>query len=786
MQAVGPAARAQPINSDRMDKMPKNSRLLRILGRTATLAALLLLTLGCSLHRARKAFDEGRYDEAVKAYRDILQNSPANVSAKIGYRRAASKAAEPHLEKALEAQKRGKEEPVYLEVRKAVVLDPANAVATDWMTNLETAVQRKKLQQDAEDSLEVQRAKADLRPAVMLNPRSIEGMDLNFARRSSLKEIFGVLSNTSGVNIILHTSFQDSQISADLRGLSFQRVLDTLMLQNDLLYKVVDTNTIMVFKNTPQFKEQFENQLIKTFYLSNAEPNDVRSIFQQLMPQLKVFIDKRLNAVTIKAKPQELTIARRIVSQLDKAKAEVMVYLELLEVTENNMEQVGLLPVLGPSDGIGGGSGVYRIGGTIDNTGGPNQNKGGIRISKSDIRFLFPNLALDALKSSGDAKLLASPNIRVVSDLKGEINIGEKISTTQSSIGLSGLGGASGAGASGGIASSYLNGASQTQYSYEDVGVKITVEPRVHFNDDITIKIKSEVKTLKSGSTAGRPDLGQRIIETSARLRDGETAVFAGLLKEEEQKSLQGIWGVSDIPLIGKLLGSNRSQRAKTDVLLTIRAVIVRKPDIQAEDWEAFDPDFATSQTGPFVAKPNLKPATAGTAEAKPGPVAQPPAGPATPTPATPESPAVLAKNEPTAAVKEPEENGLVIFLAPVFAPLVKGERVQISLLVSNGKGLSSGSMELRIDPKLKLISAAAGDFLTSESGSLEQDPSKDGLLKLAFKRTGSASDSGTLAILELEGTATGNAPVLVQSGRYMVGTNPVSARVLNSLITVE
>jgi general secretion pathway protein D len=762
-----------------MDKMPKKSPLLRIAGRTATLAVLLVLTLGCSLHRARKAFDEGRYDEAVKAYRDILQNSPTNVSAKIGLRRASSKAAEIHLDKAREAQRRGQDDQVYLEVRKAVVLDPANAVATDWITNLEMAAQRKKLQQDAEDNLETQRAKADLRPAVMLNPRSIEGMDLNFTRRTPLKEIFSVLSNTSGVNIILHTSFQDAQISADLRGLSFQRVLDTLMIQNDLLYKVLDTNTIMVFKNTPQFKDQFENQLIKTFYLSNADPNDVRSIFQQLMPQLKVFTDKRLNAVTIKAKPQELTIARRIVSQLDKAKAEVMVYLELLEVTENNMEQVGLLPVLGPSDGINGGSGIYRIGGTIDNTGGPNENKGAIRISKSDVRFLFPNLALDALKSSGDAKLLASPNIRVVSDLKGEINIGEKISTTQSSI--SGLGGTSG---STSATSSYLNGASQTQYSYEDVGVKITVEPRVHFNDDITIKIKSEVKTLKSGSTAGRPDLGQRIIETSARLKDGETAVFAGLLKEEEQKSLQGIWGVSDIPVIGKLLGSNRSQRAKTDVLLTIRAVIVRKPDIQAEDWEAFDPDFATSQTGPFIAKPKSNPVTAGVAESKMG-LAQAPVAP-TPAPTTPETPAVPPKEEATAAPKEPEENGLVIFLAPVFAPLVKGERVQISLLVSNGKGLTSGSMELRIDPKLKLVSAAAGDFLTSESGSLEQDPSKDGLLKLSFKRTGSASDSGTLAILELEGTATGNAPVLVQSGRYMVGPNPVSARVLNSLITVE
>jgi len=757
--------------------------------RAVAVAALLVMTLGCSLHRARKAFDEGRYDEAVQSYREIIQNSPNNVSAKMGYHRAAARAAEAHLVKAREAEKRGQDDQVYLEVRKAAVLDPSNAVAADWIANLETAAQRKKLQLDAEESLEAQRDRADSRPAVMLNPRSVEGMDLNFVRKTSLKEIFSNLSQNSGVNIILHASYQDVQISADLRGLGFQRILDTLMLQNDLFYKVLDVNTIMVFKSSPQNKEQFENQSIKTFYLSNAEPNDVRSIFQQIMPQLRVFTDKRLNAVTIKAKPQELTIARRIVSQLDKAKPEVMVYLELLEVTENNLEQVGLLPVLGAGDTTG----IYRIGGTIDNTGGPNQNKGGIRISKSDVRFLFPNLALDALKSSGDAKLVASPNVRVISGEKGEINIGEKISTTQSSIGLSGLGGQTTGTTAGALGSNYLNGASQTQYSYEDVGVKIMLEPRVHFNGDITIKIESDVKTLKSGSQQGRPDLGQRIIKTWARLRDGETAVFAGLLKEEEQKSLQGIWGLSDIPVIGKLLGNNRSQRAKTDVLLTIRAVVVRKPDIQPEDWEAFDPDLATTSTGHFAPKTSPKTTAALTPEAQTGGKSEAkvigvPSQPSEPKAAAPKPEGEASKPKPETAevAPEPEENSLVLFLAPVFTPLTKGERVQLNLLVSNGKGLTSGTMDVRIDPKLKLVSVMAGDFLTNESGTLEQTPPKDGVLKLTFKRSNSASDSGTLATLEFEGVTSGNAPVLIQGGKYLMGANPTSARVVNSLVTVE
>ncbi|MCE1228039.1 MAG: hypothetical protein LWX11_00895, partial [Firmicutes bacterium] len=599
------------------------------------------------------------------------------------------------------------------------------------------------------------------------------------------------------VNIILHSTFpQDAAATVDLRGLTFQRILDTLMIQNDLFYRVVDSNTILVLKDGQQQRDKFENQLVKTFYLSNAEAENVRGVLQMLVPQIKTFVDKRLNALVMRGNPQQITTATRVVNQLDKAKAEVMVYMELMEVTQNSLEQVGLLPVLGAADT----QGVYRLGATLDNTGAPNQNKGGIRIQRSDIRYLFPSLALDALKSSGDAKLVASPNVRVLSGVKGEVNIGEQVSTTQSSIGVPGMTGTTGVSA--GMASSYLAGASQTQYAYQDVGVKINVTPSVHFNGDISLKIEAEIKTLKSGSTPGRPDMGQRIIKTEARAKDGETIVFAGMLKEDERKSLQGIWGLSDIPLLGKLIGSNRYERAKTDVLLTFRAVVVRKPDLQFEDLSAFDPDFATSQSGPFAPKASTKmetPKNVGTPKAepaketpkgeaksldpKPGAEAtKPPAGEGVPTEMKTDAKSE-AKTEPQA---EPAQGQLVLFLAPIAAPLAKGQQVELNLLVSNGRGLSSGNLELRIDPKLKLVSAAAGDFLTQESGSIQQAPLKDGILKLAFTRSGTASDSGSLVTLILEGLAPGNAPVLVQSGSYMVGKNPIAALVHNALITVE
>ena len=315
--------------------------------------AMLALGLGCALHKANQAYDDGRYDDAVVAYRHVLQSDPSNVKARIGIRRASTQAAEAHLALAREAEHRGLDSKVESEVRKALVLDPDNQIAQDWLIRIRDKAAKAKEEADAVDNLELMKARADAENPLQLNPRSLEGIDLNFSRRTSLREIFGTLSRATGVNIILHSSFQDASVSIDLRGLPFQKVLDTLMLQNDLFYKVIDRNTIMVFKATPQNREAYENQILKTYYLSNAEPDPIRSILTTLNPQLRVFTDKRINAIIVKAKPNELAIVDQVIRSLDKPKAEVMVYLELMEVTENSLEQVGLLPVINATDTTG-------------------------------------------------------------------------------------------------------------------------------------------------------------------------------------------------------------------------------------------------------------------------------------------------------------------------------------------------------------------------------------------------------------------------------------------------
>jgi len=603
------------------------------------LGLTLALTLACGgLRKADAAFDAGRYDEALDEYNRALEKNPSHLEAKIGYRRAAPLAAGQHLLKAEAAKKRGDTELETKEVGIAAVLDPANAVAQDWLLRLEAAAERQRAKEEAEESLDAARARGQDVNGLPINPRSLDGMDLNFTRKTSLKEILQQLSRNSGVNILMHASAtaQDVTLSVDLRGLTFQKVLDALMLQCDMFYKVMDPNTIMVFKKTPQNLLEHENKLIQTFYLSNAEVENVRQIFSALMPQVRAFPDKRLNALTVLAKAGDLAIAKRIVKQLDRAKAEVMIYMELLEVSERTAANLGLLPVDSPMATRG----IYALGATASNTAGLNSQAGTLKIAKSSVNYLFPGIRLDMAKTSGQTRLLANPNVRVVSGETGMVNIGDKVSTTQSSIGPAGASAATSAAAAG-IASLGGNLASQTSYSYEDVGVNITVKPRVHFNKDITIDLESKINTVLPGGDPGRPNISQRVIKTTARLRNGETAIFGGLLKEDERKSLQGLWGLSSIPVVSDLLGHRSVEGSNTDVILSIRAQVVRTADLTEDDFEPFDPDQAPNVSKPFTpaaAKAPVKALPALPEADPPAPAPAPPRPPRLRTPA-PEPP---------------------------------------------------------------------------------------------------------------------------------------------------
>jgi general secretion pathway protein D len=339
----------------------------------------------------------------------------------------------------------------------------------------------------------VQQGQPEAQPAppVLTEPKPLAGLNLDFTRGAKLGEVFQTLGKQAGVSIVLHAAVaaQETTTSADLRGMNFQRALDTLMLQNDLFYKVMDASSIMVFKKTPQNLQDFETKLIKTFYLANAEVDVIRQTVNALMPQLRVFIDKRLNAVTVSGNPGDLAKAQQIVGNLDRGRGEVRLQMEIIEVSQKASVAAGLLPMVGAP---------------------PSQ----------DANAITPDRALAKVMQDGDSKLLASPDVRVIAGEAAEVKIGRKLALAQ-------------AGSS--VKTTSAGKAEDTWQASQrdDLGVKVKVRPRLHPNHELTLEVEYAITDPLKPGEPGRPGLSERIIKTSVQMKDGETMVFGGLLEDE-------------------------------------------------------------------------------------------------------------------------------------------------------------------------------------------------------------------------------------------------------------
>jgi hypothetical protein len=299
------------------------------------------------------------------------------------------------------------------------------------------------------------------------------------------------------------------------------------------------------------------------------------------------------------------------------------------------------------------------------------------------------------------------------------------------------------------------------------------------------------------------------------------------LRREDESKSKQGVWGISDIPILGKLLGSNTKNLTKTDVLLTVRAVIVRKPDLRPEDFRPYDPDFTLLQKE-YEEEQRLERERrllearqreeAAAAAAKPS-EAQPPPPTAAPGQNAPEqnapeqnaprsqnAPAPAAQpaggqpaGQPAAAVAEaeaapkveikPVESDMTLFLVPLTSQIAMGSKHMANLQVSGGKGVTNGELLFRVSPNLKLIAIKASDFTTREGGTITVEPEKDGIVKVKFQKKTATSDSGILLTIEVEAVGKGTAPVMIEGANCFMGETPLiiaPGQLQNALIEVE
>ncbi|MFW6128963.1 MAG: secretin N-terminal domain-containing protein [Candidatus Aminicenantaceae bacterium] len=493
------------------------------------------------------------WDKAVEHFEEAIIQDPKNSVYRIALFRAKMSASYTHLNKARELVSEGKKQEAIKEYKMALIHNPRSIM-----------IQRELLALTKKEK-KVQKPEFKYDPPVRLKSAD-KKVDLKLFRKTGLLSIFRALGKSEGVNIIFDETFQDIPMSFDFEDMTFEEALKSLCIASNNFYRVVDESTIIVAPDKPAMREKYELKAVKTFYLSNLSAKDIQSpLLQMLRTQFKmpkIIVDERLNAITIKDTPEILMLAENIIKNWDKAKAEVIIDLEIMEISRVKMKKLGLSF---DSSSVG----VQYTTGTGEETGGI--SLGDLDFSNTqNIQISLPTAIVDFLESDVDTKIIAQPRLRGIDDEEIKYLVGDKVpvpKTTFSPI------------AAGGISQQPV-----TSFDYQDVGIDLKITPNIHHDGEVTMEMEIKIKSLRGTGFADIPIISTREVTNIIRLKEGETNLLAGLLKDEERKTLAGIAGLQSIPLLGGLFSNTDKQIEQTDVVMTVTPYIIRQVSITEKD----------------------------------------------------------------------------------------------------------------------------------------------------------------------------------------------------------
>jgi general secretion pathway protein D len=532
------------------------------------LALLLAGTAGCSTyrlsHQASLAVENADWDAAVEHYLELVDRQPSNARFKSALMRARMKASQEHFRKGQRFREAGVLERALIEFQESVQLDSTNQYAQVELERTRSDIARAD-KSDPQLSLDELKKKTRDQPAQppVLSPRSKEAISLDFPKPVSIFDIYRALGKAFGINVLFDPALKDQDLAIELRDVTAQSALETLMRAAGHFYKVVDEHSIIIAADNPQNRKNYEDLVIQTFFLSNAEVKDVLTLLRSLIGAKNIATNEQLNAVTIRDTADKVKVAQRMIEGIDKSRSEVIIDVELIEVDTTRVRELGVsLSQNSISQGLDLGEDA--------------------KIHLSDLKYLnqsswiltIPNIIYDFVKTNSDAQLLAKPQIRISEGEKGKVHIGDRVPIPVTSF--------NSAQTSGG------NIIPITSFQYQDVGIKIDIEPRVHHNKEVTLKLQIEVSQITGFQDGGggqqQPIIGTRTIESTIRLKDGETNFLAGLLRTDETQGESGIPGLSEIPILGRLFGKTSSNIKRSDVMLTLTPHIIRTPEITEGD----------------------------------------------------------------------------------------------------------------------------------------------------------------------------------------------------------
>ncbi len=750
-----------------LERMRRSPRLVVL---TTVLVCATVLA-GCA---STVAFRQGEtaafnqdWDAAVDFYQQALRDDPNNAEYGIGLERAMQNAARVHLSRARELDSQDELPAALAEYRLAMKYEPTNGHVIATVAALERRLRDLVEASRPPSPVEQLREQVRLREQQpLLDPASDEPLAVQFSN-ASLRDILDFVASATGINVTYDQQFQDRAYTVRLEGVTVEEALDQILIANQAFYKVLNQRSLIIIPDTPQKRAQYEEQVIRTFFVSHADVTELATLLTQLVRAPTLAVQPQIvpnaasNTITIRATTAVAAVISQVISAHDKPRAEIVVDVQILEVNRERARQYGLDLT------------QYSVGALFSPSSAPSADSGGSTfnanllsqgVSASDFYLGVPSAIINFLETDSETRLIAKPQLRGQEGAELTLNLGDDIpvpSTAFTPI------------ATGGVAVNPL-----TSFEYRSVGVNLIMTPRVTYDNEIILDLEVENSTLGANIVvAGQPlpTFGTRKVVTRLRLRDGESNLLAGLLREEDRRSLRGFPGIMHLPIIKQLFSANDTSVSSTDIIMLLTPRIVRTHELTEDD---LSPIYIGTQqnmgvTGPpplIAPSPEQPLADAAGPQEDAAALTPPGTGLPAATAVRGSASSPVAASNSTDPILGPGRNGVsgtqVTIVPPTPAELaVTGGAYTVPIAITGASQLSTLSLSLRFDPDLLRVSTVQeGSFMQQGSApvTFEQDlDPTTGRIDLAFTRIGDrsgAAGSGLVASIVFEPVAQGAA----------------------------
>src|SRR3989442_8231819 len=709
--------------------------------------------------KARRPEDLHDYDTALEHYQKALRADPFNANYRIKTDQMRFEASQFHVRQGQKLRNQGDLQAALAEFQRAFAIDASSSIAEQ---EIKATTEQIAAREKAADAASAPPRAESSEPPLATGPPKLKPLSnapINYRATIDAKIAFETIGKLAGLTIVFDPAFPARRITVDLNNITLEQALEVVSLQSKAVWKPVTENIVFVFEDNTQKRRDYEEQVVQTFYLSNTvQPQDLTEIITGLRQILLINHLQQVNsqnAIIIRDTPDKLALAEKVIEDIDKARPEVVVQVEVLQARLDRLRDLGILPgqnaaaTFTPPTST---SSSSSSSGSTSTTSSLPIDQFLHHFGAKDYSLTLPGASANAILTDSTTKIIQNPEIRSVDGQTAKLRIGDKIPVAtgsfQAGVGVGAVGGA-------GIVNPLVN----TQFPYQEEGVNVDMTPRVHPNREVSLKLKVEVSSVTGTTTIGgiqQPIISQRTIEHDIRLKEGEASILGGLFERIDTKTLNGWPGFAKIPFLHYFLSDTKTEHQENEVLIVLIPRIVRMPIFTGENRRAVA--SGPEQTPQVRRESSLQ-----------APVAAPPAAqqPA-PAQATPAAPAATSPS-PSAVPAAGTEQAARIRFEPQSLTVKAGQTVTLGVVVENVKDLFSIPLLLQFDPAVMSVEEVRhGGFLsggTQEIAIVQRVDKARGQAIISATRqpnTTGVNGSGTLLGIVIRGLAAGTSPLAI------------------------